>query len=70
MVENLFKFAEFFDVADEAAPGKAELTYGWDESVEGLRKAVALMALEYAASTVDIMISAVGFYFSGRVLFQ
>ena len=26
--------------------------------------AVALMALEYAASTIDIMVSAVGFYFN------
>ena len=57
-------FAEFFDVAEETAPGKVELTYGWQESVEALSKAVALMALEYAASTVDIMISAVGFYFN------
>ena len=37
-------------MADEAAPGKVELTYGWDESVEVLRKAMVLMALEYAAS--------------------
>ena len=51
-------------MADEATPGKVELTYGWDESVEALRKAVALMALEYAASTIDIMVSAVGFCFN------
>ena len=51
-------------MADDATPGKVELPYGWDESVEALRKAVALMALEYAASTIDIMVSAVGFYFN------
>ena len=63
--KTYLSFCEFFDVAEmnSVNVGRVELTYGWEESVEALRKAVALMALEYASSTIDIMISTVGFYF-------
>ena len=59
--------AECFNVAEEGNGGEIELTYGWEESVEAMRKAVALMALEYAESTIDIMVSAVGFYFNKMI---
>ena len=62
--KTYLSFCEFFDVAETNSAGRVELTYGWEESVEALRKAVALMALEYASSTIDIMVSAVGFYFN------
>ena len=42
--KTYLSFCEFFDVAEMNSAGRVELTYGWEESVEALRKAVALMA--------------------------
>ena len=60
--KTYLSFCECFDVVEVNSAGRVQLTYGWEESVEALRKAVVLMALEYTSSTIDIMISAVGFY--------